>query len=35
VKFLFSDRHDDGIYTWERLRDLCQCEECRSGRSTV
>ena len=28
VKFTFSDRHDNGIYTWERLRSLCQCEEC-------
>jgi DUF971 family protein len=32
VKFLFSDRHDDGIYTWERLRDLCLCKECREAR---
>lgn len=30
VKFQFSDRHDDGIYTWERLRELCQCQECRT-----
>jgi DUF971 family protein len=29
VKFLFSDRHDDGIYTWERLRELCLCDECK------
>ena len=29
VKFMFSDRHDDGIYTWERLRELCVCEKCR------
>jgi DUF971 family protein len=28
VKFIFSDRHDDGIYTWERLRQLCPCQEC-------
>ncbi|HXG95402.1 MAG TPA: DUF971 domain-containing protein [Blastocatellia bacterium] len=32
VKFTFSDRHDDGIYTWERLRELCPCDECRAGR---
>lgn len=31
VKFVFSDRHDDGIYTWERLRQLCPCEECKGG----
>jgi DUF971 family protein len=29
VKFTFSDRHDDGIYTWERLRELCPCELCK------
>lgn len=28
VKFTFSDRHDDGIYTWERLREICPCDEC-------
>jgi len=33
VKFMFSDRHDDGIYTWERLRELCVCEECRPSRN--
>jgi DUF971 family protein len=33
VKFMFSDRHDDGIYTWERLRELCQCSECSSERA--
>jgi ATP-binding protein involved in chromosome partitioning len=22
IKFTFSDTHDDGIYTWERLRSL-------------
>jgi DUF971 family protein len=32
VKFTFSDRHDDGIYTWERLRMLCPCPECEAGR---
>ena len=28
VKFTFSDRHDDGIYTWSRLREICPCPEC-------
>src|SRR5215813_2588223 len=28
VKFKFSDNHDDGIYTWERLRELCRCQQC-------
>jgi DUF971 family protein len=29
VKFVFSDRHDDGIYTWERLRQICPCPVCK------
>ena len=29
VKFMFSDRHDDGIFTWERLRELCPCSICK------
>jgi DUF971 family protein len=33
VKFVFSDRHDDGIYTWERLRELCPCDQCKPPRS--
>jgi DUF971 family protein len=28
VKFVFSDGHDDGIYTWEKLTDICPCAEC-------
>ena len=35
VRFRFSDTHDNGIYTWERLRELCRCEECSRNRSTV
>ncbi|MFO0981882.1 MAG: DUF971 domain-containing protein [Planctomycetota bacterium] len=26
---LWSDGHDSGIYTFERLRALCPCDECR------
>jgi len=28
VKFNWSDNHDTGIYTYEFLRKLCQCDEC-------
>jgi DUF971 family protein len=35
VKFMFSDQHDDGIYTWERLRELCPCEECKAAKRVV
>ena len=31
VKFTFSDRHDNGIYTWESLRALCPCDDCRAN----
>ena len=30
-KFSWNDKHDTGIYTYEFLRELCSCEECRSG----
>ena len=33
IKFMFSDRHDDGIYTWERLRELCKCDQCEAARA--
>ena len=29
VRFIFSDGHDDGIYTWARLREICPCGKCR------
>jgi DUF971 family protein len=32
VKFVFSDRHDDGIYTWEHLREICPCPQCSAAR---
>jgi len=28
VSFLWSDGHGTGIYTFDRLRELCQCEKC-------
>ncbi len=27
-KITWSDGHDSGIYTFETLRDLCECPEC-------
>ena len=26
ISFLFSDAHDTGIYTFERLKAMCQCD---------
>jgi DUF971 family protein len=32
VKFKWNDGHESGIYSWEYLRRVCQCEEC-SGKN--
>lgn len=29
LQFVFSDGHDTGIYTYELLREICCCEECK------
>ena len=36
LAFNFSDRHNTGIYSYERLRELCECAECakKAGRET-
>jgi DUF971 family protein len=30
VRFVFTDGHGDGIYSFQRLREFCPCAECRS-----
>lgn len=30
VQFSWSDGHDSGLFTWQRLRELCPCERCRN-----
>lgn len=30
IKFSYSDGHDTGILSWDRLRELCPCDRCRS-----
>lgn len=32
LKFTWGDGHDLGIYTWEHLRSLCECEVCAERR---
>ena len=32
LKFAWADGHDQGIYTWEHLRSLCECSECLAQR---
>ena len=33
LHFEWSDHHATGIYTYDYLRDLCGCEECKASRS--
>lgn len=29
IKFTWGDSHNMGMYTWEHLRSLCECDICR------
>jgi DUF971 family protein len=33
LKLTWGDAHDMGMYTWEQLRSLCECEECLASKS--
>lgn len=33
VQILWSDGHQTGIYTWDFLREICPCEECKKQRA--
>jgi DUF971 family protein len=32
LKFKWNDGHELGIYSWQWLREICQCEECRNSK---
>ena len=32
LRFNWNDGHQLGIYSWQWLRDVCPCEECRAAR---
>jgi DUF971 family protein len=32
VRFIFTDGHADGIYSFRRLREFCPCDACASSR---
>jgi DUF971 family protein len=34
IKFNWNDGHDLGISSWEFLRKVCPCEECKAARQT-
>lgn len=31
IKFSWNDGHDLGIYSWNFLREICPCSECKSA----
>jgi DUF971 family protein len=33
LRFLWNDGHTTGIYSFEHLREICPCPQCRSGKS--
>jgi len=35
LSFMFSDHHNTGIYRFEFLRSLCQCDQCTNNMITV
>lgn len=35
IRFKWNDGHESGIYSWEYLRRVCQCNVCSSARSAA
>ena len=33
IRFKWSDGHETGIYSWNYLRSVCQCDECKANGS--
>jgi DUF971 family protein len=34
IRFKWNDGHESGIYSWDYLRRVCQCELCKFARDT-
>ena len=34
LRFKWNDGHEAGIYSWDYLRRVCDCESCRSARTS-
>ncbi len=32
IRFTWNDGHQHGIYSWQLLRDLCPCAQCKAAR---
>ena len=35
IKFHWNDGHELGIYSWQFLRDVCPCEECKAAQTAA
>ena len=35
LRFKWNDGHESGIYSWDYLRRVCQCEQCRAQAKTL
>jgi DUF971 family protein len=35
IRFHWNDGHELGIYSWQFLRDVCPCEECKAARTAA
>jgi DUF971 family protein len=33
LRFKWNDGHEAGIYSWDYLRRVCDCESCRKSRA--
>lgn len=33
IRFYWNDGHELGIYSWQFLREVCPCEECKAARA--
>ena len=35
IRFTWNDGHQHGIYSWQLLRELCSCAECKAKRESA
>ncbi len=35
IRFVWNDGHQHGIYSWEYLREVCPCEQCKAARDSM
>jgi len=35
IRFTWNDGHQHGIYSWDYLREMCPCAECKTARTAA